>query len=74
MAKLAKKQIREIENISIFSDVIKKHDPSDVIDGEHWIDLPPDMWCYDKHRVKMYDIMNELEMKLKEKILKIIGE
>ncbi len=39
MAKLAKKQISEIERISIFTDLIKIHD-SGVIAGQHWVDLP----------------------------------
>ena len=70
MAKLSKKQINKIESISIFSDVIKIHDSGDIA-GTHWIDLPPDMWG-EKERVKIYDMMNELEMKLKQEILQIV--
>lgn len=71
MAKLAKKQIREIESVSIFTDIIRETDSSDIIAGQHWVDLPPDMWC-DKDRTRIYDMMNELEMKLKDKILTIV--
>lgn len=71
MAKLAKKQIREIESISLFTEVLKNNDPSDIA-GKHWTDCRPDMW--QDSEVRLYDMMNELEMKIKEEVLRIVNE
>ena len=73
MTKLSKKKIKEIERISIFTDIIKQFSSTgDIIAKAHWVDLPPDMWYGEMTRE--YDMMVELEMKLKNRILEIINK
>lgn len=70
MAKISNKKLKEISRIS-FVDVLLKQFEGRVIAGTHWVDTPPDMWSQDE--TNRYDMMNELEMKLKAEILKVFG-
>ncbi len=67
MAKLLKKQIKIIDRASVYYDVIKEHDYGVKKGADLWLDLPPDNW--NKEQVELFDIMIELESKLKIKIL-----
>ncbi len=68
---ISKKKIQEIKSISIFTDIIVKEEGGGCnIAGKHWTDCPPDMW--EKDSVRTYDMMNALEVELKEKILEIL--
>ena len=58
--------------MSFMHDVIKEYDEG-FIGGQHWIESPPEMWNDD--RMKIFDMMNELESKLKSNIIDlIVGE
>ncbi len=68
MAKLLKKQIKTIGLASVYYDVIKERDYGYRKDGAFWLDLPPDNW--NKEQSELFDIMVELESKLKDEIFK----
>lgn len=73
MSKLTKKKLKEIEQLSIFDEIIIKYaNIYDLIGKVHWLDSRPDMWS--KEMVREFDMMNELEMRLKNEILKIINQ
>jgi hypothetical protein len=72
MANINKRQLLKISNLTLFTKVIKENDVHHLVGGSHWTDVPPDMW--DKEARELFDIMGELEDKLKTEILKIITE
>jgi len=73
MAKISKRQIKEINRISFIHDVIKEQytDNDRLIGGTHWVDTPPDMW--NNQERELYDILIALESKIKDEVLRIVG-
>lgn len=71
--KIGKKLTAEINRINLFIDVIKEHDSfyNKLTLGEHWTDLPPDSWT--QEQTETFDMMHELEMKLKANFLNKLG-
>lgn len=65
MTVIAKKKIKKIELLSIFDDILREH-------GFDFTDTPPEMWDTDEK--KIFDLLAELETKLKEEFLKVIQE
>jgi hypothetical protein len=65
---LSQKKIKQIKFVSFVEDVIKEYDEG-FIGGRHWIESSPDMW--NEERIKKFDMMNELETKLKHYFIAI---
>ena len=71
MAKLSKKQIREINRITFIHDVIKDTDNDRLIGQTHWVDTQPEMW--NNQERELYDILITLEYRVKNAVLEIVG-
>ena len=70
MATLSKKKIKELKFVSFVEDVLKEYDEG-FIAGRHWIESSPEMWNED--RIKKFDMMNELESRLKHYFIELAG-
>lgn len=71
--KLSKKNAKEILAVSFAVEILKDREfRSRSIGGQHWTDTPPDMWTEDEKN--MWDMMFEIEDKLKYEIIKLLGE
>lgn len=66
---VSSKKIKFIDNTSFFVEIIKANDKH-YIGGKHWTETPPDMWSADEKL--LWDMMSEVEYKLKAAIIEII--
>ncbi len=67
---IGKKKLKEIQNLSVQYEVLTEQFPKDYIGLEIWHKYPQEMWT-DAAKEMDY-ALNELEMRLKEKILAIL--
>ncbi len=69
MAKISLKQVKKINHMCVFMDVIKEYENKFFDrDNKHWLDYPPDTWS--KEQTELFDMMSEVENRIKNKILK----
>ncbi len=69
MSKIPQKTIKKIDQISFVNDILKESERYHI-GGVHWTETPPEMW--DKDAKAQWDMMNELEMRLKREILNLL--
>lgn len=63
MGKIPKYKLDEINRISLYDDVLRKH-------GHDFTDHGPDTW--DREQTRLFDMMVELEVRIKERLLQIV--
>ena len=68
---IGKKKLKEIQKLSVQYEVLTEQFPKDYIGLEVWYKSPREMWA--DSAIEMDYALNELEMRLKEKILAILS-
>lgn len=68
--KISDKRLQEIKRVDFIGQALRKYYPNDNIAGDHWVYTPTDMWSKDE--LILFDMLSELEDKIKDEIIKII--
>jgi hypothetical protein len=69
MAKISKRTIREIQIASVFDAILRERFTS-TLTG-YFADERPEMW--DKSEKEIFDIASEVEHRLRDEVLRILG-
>lgn len=69
---IGKNKLKQINAISFVHEVLITLDYGRSIAEAHWVNLPPDMWSIGE--THLYDMLCELERKVKNETLEILTQ
>lgn len=65
---IAKKKLKLINQVTFIGEIIKEFE---TMSDRDFLDSPPDFWSLEERRI--FDMLTEQEMKIKNEILRILG-